>query len=92
MFSAASGTLITLATGLIVNTPTQLIGAVHYGFPVAWLARLVIAPEFFPWRVDYLGLVTDLFVWTAISGLVLLVLTRAKKRLASFGSKQETHL
>lgn len=75
--SVIGGVIITLLTGLILNTP--LIGASHYGYPFAWLIRLVIAPQYFPWRVNILNLVADIVVWAVIVGVVLLILTRMKK-------------
>ena len=54
------GVAITLLTGLVSNTPPMLVGAVWYGYPLAWLIRLVLAPEYFPWRVDVLFLVIDI--------------------------------
>lgn len=75
--SVIGGVIITLLTGFIPNM--MLIGATRYGYPLAWLIRLVIAPEYFPWRVDVLYLIADIIVWSIIIGMVLLVLTRAKK-------------
>jgi hypothetical protein len=66
----AGGTVCTLLTGLYpLRTP---MGATHYGFPLAWLTRLVVAPEYFPWRVNWPELVVDLLVWT-VAVLALLV-------------------
>jgi hypothetical protein len=61
-----AGLAITLLTGLVSNTPPMLMGATHYGFPVAWLFRLVIAPEYFPWRVDMAYLLIDTATWAAV--------------------------
>ena len=75
--SIIGGVIVTLLTGLILNT--MLVGATHYGYPFAWLTRLVIAPQYFPWRVNVLLLVADIIVWAVIIGIVLLVLARTKK-------------
>jgi hypothetical protein len=67
------GLAIALLTGLVSNTPPLLVGATHYGLPMPWLFRLVIAPEYFPWRVDITRLLMDTAVWTAIVALVLFI-------------------
>jgi len=79
LLAITGGVIVTLLTGLISNTQPLLVGAIHYGYPFAWLTRLVIAPEYFPWRIDVLNLVADMVVWTVIIGIVLSVMTRAKK-------------
>mgnify|MGYP001078044326 CR=1 FL=1 len=79
LLAITGGVIVTLLTGLISNTQPLLVGAIHYGYPFAWLTRLVIAPEYFPWRIDVLNLVADMVGWTVIIGIVLSVMTRAKK-------------
>ena len=73
------GVVVTLLTGLISNTPAMLVGAMHYGYPLAWLMRLVLAPEYFPWRVNVPNLVVDLVIWIIIVGMAVTVLTRRRK-------------
>ena len=77
--SIIGGVIITLLTGLISNTPSMWVGAVLYGYPLAWLIRRVVAPEYFPWHVNVLNLIADIIIWAVIVGLVLLVLARTKK-------------
>jgi hypothetical protein len=67
------GLAIALLTGLVSNTPPMLVGATRYGLPMPWLFRLVIAPEYFPWRVDITRLLVDTAVWAAIVALVLFI-------------------
>ena len=72
------GVVLTLVTGLL---PLRtLLGATHYGFPMAWLIRQVLAPEYVPWRVDWLGLLVDLVVWTAFVFVLLVVYDRFSHR------------
>jgi hypothetical protein len=78
ILSVVGGVVITLLTGLLSNTPTPLLGAEHYGYPLAWLFRLIIAPEYFPWRVDAVALIVDVVTWAVIIGVVLFVLTKIK--------------
>ena len=74
------GIAITLLTGLVENMPAMLVGAVHYGLPMAWLVRMVVAPEYNPWMVNYLALIVDIVVWTIVAYFVLIVAASAKKR------------
>jgi hypothetical protein len=78
IFSLIGGVLITLLTGLLSNTPALLLGAEHYGYPFAWLFRLILAPEYFPWRVDALALAADVVVWIICAGVALFAWTRIK--------------
>jgi len=78
ILSLIGGAAITLLTGLLSNMPAMLVGAVHYGYPVPWLFRLVLAPEYFPWRVNVVALVADVIVWAVVVGVVLFVWTKIK--------------
>ena len=70
--------MITLLTGLLSNMPAPLLGAEHYGYPLPWLFRLVLAPEYFPWRVDAVALVVDLATWTIVVGIASFAWTKIK--------------
>lgn len=72
------GVIVTLLTGLVSNTPPMLVGAAHYGYPFAWLTRLVIAPQYFPWRFNILTLIADIVIWTLVIGIILFVFSRRK--------------
>ena len=76
IFSVFGGVLITLLTGLVSSTPPMLVGAMWYGYPLAWLFRLVISPEYFPWRVDVTGLLGDLVAWSVVVGVVLFIVKK----------------
>jgi len=80
IYSVIGGVVVTLLTGLISNTPAMLVGAMHYGYPLAWLMRLVLAPEYFPWRVNVPNLVVDLVIWIIIVGMAVTVLTRRRTK------------
>ena len=58
--------------------PTPLLGAEHYGYPIAWLFRLILAPEYFPWHVDAVALIADAVVWSVVVGAVLFLWTKIK--------------
>jgi len=76
IFSVLGGVLITLLTGLVSSTPPMLVGAMWYGYPLAWLFRLVISPEYFPWRVDVTGLLGDVVAWSVVVGAVLFIVKK----------------
>jgi hypothetical protein len=76
VFSVVGGVLMTLATGLVSSTPHMLVGAMWYGYPLAWLFRLILAPEYFPWRVDMTALLVDIIAWSVVAAIVLMVLKR----------------
>jgi hypothetical protein len=80
IYSVIGGVVVTLLTGLVLNTPAMLVGAMHYGYPLAWLMRLVLAPEYFPWRVNVPNLVVDLVIWIIIVGMAVTVLTRRRTK------------
>lgn len=75
IFSVIGGMLVTLLTGLLVNTPPMLVGAVWYGYPFPWLIRLVLSPEYYPWRVNIPFLLADVAIWAVVIGIVLAVLS-----------------
>lgn len=79
VFSIIGGLVITLLTGLVTNMPVKLLGAAHYGYPFAWLMRLVIAPEHFPWRVNMLNLIMDIIIWSVIVSIVIFGVTSVRK-------------
>jgi len=79
IFSVFGGVLITLLTGLVSSTPPMLVGAMWYGYPLAWLFRLVISPEYFPWRVDVTGLLGDVVAWSIVVGVVLFIVKKISR-------------
>jgi len=77
--SVLAGVVLTLLTGLLSNTPTGLLGAVWYGYPLPWLFRMIIAPQYFPWRVDSPNLVADIISWSIIVGILISILKYVRK-------------
>ena len=45
-----------------------------YGYPQAWLYRMIVAPQYNPWRADYGHLTTDLILWIVIFVAILTLL------------------
>jgi hypothetical protein len=80
IYYVIGGAVATLLTGFLSNTPPMLVGAVHFGYPLAWLMRLVLAPEYFPWRVNIPNLIVDLVIWIVVVGMIVTVLTRKGKQ------------
>ncbi len=69
--SVVSGIAVTILTGLANTTPSGLVGARLYGFPVTWLRYLVIAPQYNPWKISAEGFVVDVILWSVVIGLLL---------------------
>jgi hypothetical protein len=57
----------------------MLAGAVHYGFPIAWLFQMIVAPEYNPWRIDFLKFLVDVVVWSVILLVIVCVLEKVRK-------------
>ena len=76
IFSVIGGALITLLTGLLSNTPPMLVGAMWYGYPLAWLFRLILAPEYSPWRVDMTRLFVDIVAWSVVVAVALFIVKK----------------
>lgn len=78
--AVGGGALVTLISGAINITPYGYVGAQWYGFPAAWISKLIILNDsttpvwFRPWKLDPVGLAIDLIVWILIvAGLLVLV-------------------
>lgn len=80
VLAAIGGIVMTLLTGLLENTPEMLVGAVWYGYPLAWLVRMVVAPQYFPWVVQPLSLIADIVFWTVILAIILFAFTKTRKK------------
>jgi len=78
IYSIIAGIVITLLTGFISNTQATLVGATHYGYPLAWLIRRVLAPQYFPWRIDIVNLIIDIIIWTLVIGIILYAFKKSK--------------
>ena len=65
--SIVAGVAAMLLTGLVNVTPSGLVGARWYGLPLTWLRRLIIAPQYFPWKADWGGLAGDLVFWVLVA-------------------------
>jgi len=72
------GVAITLASGLLSNTPSGLLGAVHFGYPLPWLHQVVYPNA--PLEVDALILLVDAVIWTVLVGLVLFLIESIRRR------------
>ena len=79
-FTVMGGIAIMLVTGLIDHTPEMLVGAAYYGYPFAWLERLVIAPQYFPWVVRPMRLILDVVVWTFVVWVILYAVSKVRKK------------
>ena len=77
--SIIGGVIITLLTGLFSSTPQMLVGAEWYGFPLAWLIRMMVAPEYNPWRVEFLNFIADVVVWSVILLVIVFIVDKVRK-------------
>jgi hypothetical protein len=80
VLAVIGGIVITLVTGLINHTPEMLVGAVYYGYPLAWLEMLVVAPQYFPWIVRPIRLIIDIVVWIIVVWVILFVISQVRKK------------
>lgn len=80
ILAVIGGVVITLLTGLLENTPEMLVGAVWFGYPLAWLVRMVVAPEYFPWVVRPLRVAADIVFWIIIVAIILFTYTKLRKK------------
>jgi len=78
IYSIVGGIVVTLLTAFIPNTPGMLLGAVWYGFPLAWLIRMIVAPQFFPYTVSMVNMILDVVFWVVIIGLILGLVKRIR--------------
>ncbi len=77
--SILGGEIITLLTGLFSNTPQMLVGAEHYGFPLAWLIRMIVAPEYNPWRIEFVNFLADVVIWSVILLVIVFIVEKVRK-------------
>ncbi len=85
VYAFVAGVVLTLLTGLFVNTPDCVItlceaGAVYYGYPFTWLEMRVVAPPYFPWVFRLVRLILDIVVWTAVVWVILFIVSKVKKK------------
>lgn len=81
IFAAIGGIVITLVTGLFPNTPEMLVGAVWYGYPLAWLVRQLGNPAYpTAYNLRPLRLVADIVGWAIIVAIVLFAYTKMRKK------------
>jgi hypothetical protein len=79
LVSILGGEIITLLTGLFSSTPQMMVGAEWYGFPLAWLIRMIVAPEYNPWRIEFLNFLADVVVWSLILLVIVFIVEKVRK-------------
>lgn len=79
LIAVVLGIIITLATGAISSTPGGLVGAAWYGYPKAWLIKLVVSPQYNPWKLQPASLVIDLIFWIVIAAVIVLIVSYTTK-------------
>jgi hypothetical protein len=79
LVSILGGEIVTLLTGLFSSTPQMLVGAQWYGFPLAWLIRMIVAPEYNPWKVEFLNFIGDVIVWSVVLFVIVFIADKVRK-------------
>lgn len=83
--SVIGGVAVSLVTGIVPSTPAGLLGARWYGLPLSWLIKRVLAPQYNPWYVNYVGLGIDIVFWAVAVCAVLIAVGRKR----SVGARKE---
>ena len=76
IFALLVGLSVTLITGLVDVTPTDLVGATWHGLPLAWFYVIVYPGS--PWTVDWINFADDLALWVVISFVIGLFVFRKR--------------
>ena len=79
LVSIFGGEIITLLTGLFSNTPQMMVGAEWFGSPLAWLIRMIVAPEYNPWRIEFVNFLADVVVWSVILLVIVFIVEKVRK-------------
>jgi hypothetical protein len=65
ILSVIKGLLITLITGLLNTTPSDLVGSTWYGWPFAWrYVPVVLEPVA---SYDAVHFIMDVIIWTIVA-------------------------
>ena len=76
VYALIVGVVITLITGFVSNTPSGLLGAVHYGFPLVWrIVPVVPEPEA---SYDLVKFVVDVVFWFVIAAVIIFLVKKIK--------------
>ncbi len=57
----------------------MLVGAVWYGYPLAWLFEMVVAPQYYPWSFIFANLLIDIIFWAVVFAALMLLLGKFRK-------------
>ena len=71
--SITLGLIITFITKLFNNTPSNFVGATWYGYPLPWIIKMVVAPQYNPWKLQPVNFMINVVFWFVISGIILLI-------------------
>jgi large-conductance mechanosensitive channel len=71
------GLVITIITGFINTTPSGILGATWYGWPLAWkTVPVVVEPEA---NYDILKFIGDVIVWFIVAFVVMFAVDKIRK-------------
>lgn len=86
--SVIGGVVLTAITGVIPNTPGGLLGASWYGYPLKWLIKQVLAPQYNPWKVLPVNLVADLIFWIVVVAIIMMLAGLTMKKTSAKKAKK----
>ncbi len=77
----STGVLITVLSSFVPATPGGgFVGATWWGFPVAWLVKMVVAPQYNPYTLGpygILGFLADIVIWFIVALIILAIINFA---------------
>ncbi len=81
ILASIGGIVITLITGLLGNTPEMLVGALWYGYPLAWLVQQLGNPAYpTAYNLRPLRFIADIVFWAVIVAVILFAYTKMRKK------------
>ncbi|MDE1823289.1 MAG: hypothetical protein KGI00_03075 [Candidatus Micrarchaeota archaeon] len=74
------GLFMAFITALIPSTPALLVGAAWYGMPISWIVRMVVAPQYNPWRIEYASFILDVLFWFVVAAIAMYIKLQTEKK------------
>ncbi|MDE1852011.1 MAG: hypothetical protein KGH69_04990 [Candidatus Micrarchaeota archaeon] len=75
------GMFMAFMSAMIPNLSAFLVGAAWYGLPASWLVKMVVAPQYNPWRIEYVAFMVDVAFWFAVTATVMLIRENLVRKL-----------
>ncbi len=79
----SAGVLVTVLSSAVPATPGGgFVGATWGGFPVAWMVKMVVAPQYNPYTLGpygALGFIADIVIWFVVALIILAIINFSSK-------------